>query len=392
MKYNKVIYLRYFPLTAKIYSDFYFERVKSEGLAIEYWDLTALFFNNKFNLENSSDLCKIVRINSYKKFVLRLKEIENISSTLFVIIMTYEPRISKILELLTIHNCIISVFGRNMFPLPSQKSLIKFNLLKLFNFKKILNLFLKIIFTYKIKNRKIKPYDIIFLGGKSGWKGIGRINLKDISNSKLIKVNSDDYDNYLKNKNVESYLDYKYILFLDEYLPLHPDTKVFNISNVKPEDYYPELCKYFDKIEEKFKIPVVIAAHPKALEYKKTNFFNGREVIFGKTVNLSKYASFVISHDTTSINYPICFNKRIHFISSKKILQKIPSVHENTVSFSNYLGSSFQMFDSNEKINLIDKINYNRYKSYKYEFQTWKETETKFSEDIFIDFLKFNTF
>jgi hypothetical protein len=41
---KKVIYLRYMPPTAKIYSDFYMGEVEEEALLkVEYWDVTLLF-------------------------------------------------------------------------------------------------------------------------------------------------------------------------------------------------------------------------------------------------------------------------------------------------------------------------------------------------------------
>lgn len=391
MRFNKVIYIRYFPLTYKIYADFYMKEATDIGLDVEYWDLTNIFFKSEHDMEDSSHLCKTKKLNSYKEVDKQINEIKNISSTLFISIMTFEPRISRLYQILTKNNCILSVFGRNMFPvaenvLKKQKLIRKIKKVK---FISLINYYKSKRFNIKIKKGKIKKYDIVFMGGTLGWKGIGRISEKDIESSEIVKVNSDDYDTYLKlKKNVPSILE-DYILFLDEYLPLHPDVKLFKIKNVKPENYYPELCRYFDRIEKQFSMPVIIAAHPKAIRYKTEDFFEGRKVVFGKTVNLTEHSNFVLAHDSTSINFPVVFGKKIQFISSKNIMEGIISVHENVVSFSNYLGCNYQWFDEEAgRVELIDEINILKYDNYKYNYQTWKETENMMTSKIFINFLK----
>jgi hypothetical protein len=229
----------------------------------------------------------------------------------------------------------------------------------------------------------------VFMGGSLGWTGIGRVTQKDFETSVIVKVNSDDYDSYLKLKKEPPFISEDYIMFLDEYLPLHPDAKLFKIKNVKPEDYYPELRKYFDRVEKQFNRPVVIGAHPKALRYKTEDFFGGRKVVFDKTVNLAANAQFILAHDSTSINYPVAFRKKIHFISSKNIRDGINSVHRRVICFSDYLGCNFQWFDEEkEKVELVDEISVVKYDNYKYNYQTWKETEDTLTSEIFINFLK----
>lgn len=102
-------------------------------------------------------------------------------------------------------------------------------------------------------------------------------------------------------------------------MPLHPDTKLFKMKNIKPNIYYPQLCEFFQRVENQYCMPIVIAAHPKAVEYKEKKFFEGREILFNRTAELCQNAHFVLAHDSTSVNYPIAFSKKIHFIASKNI-------------------------------------------------------------------------
>jgi len=387
MSFRKVVYVRYFPLTAKVFNDFYMADVEECGISVEYWDLTEIFFKIGFDQEDSSHLVLTTKFNSYLDLEHAIKE-NSSPTTLFVSIMTFESRVEKLFRIFTKYNSQISVFGRNMFPLASGKSVSLITRLMRITPAKLIEYF-KIKRLKKAKNlNQIKRYDYIFLGGSLGYGGIGNTDYDELKYSKIIQVNSDDYDACLALKNQNSIYSHKYILFLDEYLPLHPDTQLFNIKNISPDEYYPQLCEYFDRVESEFKMPIVIAAHPKALRYKTEDFFNGREVVFGKSAELSVGAEFIIAHDTTSINYPIALDKRIHFISSRNIERGINIVHQNVLHFAKYLGCNFQWFDKNEKINLIQSVPVDNYKRYKYEFQTSPDTEDKMTKDIFISFLK----
>ncbi len=388
MRFKKLIYIRYMPLTAKVFADFYMGEAISAGIEVEYWDFTSIFFKSQFGMEDSSQLAKTRKFKSYQEIEQALAAENNLQQILFVSIMTFEARISKLYKILNKFDCQLSVFGRNMFPAAAPSKLSFFETISKINFSRVSNFLKNRQFQKDVQNGIIKKYDIVFLGGKMGWMGIGHVQFQDIEKAETVKVNSDDYDNYIKLKNCEPVLDHEYILFLDEYLPLHPDTALFKIKNVKPEDYYPELNNYFDRVEKQFSLPIVIAAHPKANRYKEEDFFNGRKVIFGKTAELSKHSNFVIAHDTTSINYPIAFQKKLHFITSINIEKGINIVHQNVLHFSNFLGCNKQYFNKNESVNLVEPLPVQNYTNYKFDFQTWPETKDTVTSEIFINFLK----
>ena len=376
------------PLTAKIYKDLYIEEAIQTGIEVEYWDITSLFFKRTFGQEDSSHLTKTKKIVSYVDLENAIISEQPLLRTLFISIMTFEGRVGKLYRLFTKYNCTLAVFGRNMFPVPAADISSKIKRLGNFTIPKVMSFWQTIQVKKQKLNGQIKGYDFMFLGGSMGWQGIGNIDNKDVLNAKVINVNSDDYDVYLQLDNVGPLVKNDYILFLDEYLPLHPDTKLFGIRNIPPEQYYPDLCKYFDRVEAQFGMPVVIAAHPKALKYKEQNYFGGRDIHFGKSAKLSKYAFFVIAHDSTSINFPIAFGKRLHFITSENIMKGINKVHRNVVCFANYLGCNYQWFDKEGPINLIEEVPLEMYRKYKYDFQTCPETELKLSKDLFIQFLR----
>jgi hypothetical protein len=374
-------------LTQKVYNDFYFNEIESIGLKVEYWDVSSLFFKTIPGVEDSSFLTKTIKFNTYKEIEDQLKSERSLDKCLFISIMSFDQLIIKLYKLLTKYNCNLGVFGRNVLPFGANTNMSILDYLKKINIKRISN-FIKFKLLQKyLKSGKIKKYDYVFLAGNYGWRGIGRINQTDINNSIKININSDDYDacTMLSNK-IESMN--KYILFLDEYLPLHPDTILLGIKTIKPNDYYPELNKYFDFVEKKYGLPVIIAAHPKALKYHDKNYFNGRQVLFNQTAALTKDALFVIAHDSTSVNYPIYFNKKIHFITSNNIMNDIAEVHWNTLNFAKYLGCNYQYFDNySDVFNIVEELPISNYEQFKLDFHTSPETENKKTVDIFLNFL-----
>lgn len=390
MRFEKIIFLRYIPLTEKIYRDFNMQAVIDAGIRIEYWDFTSLFFEHSFEQEDSSHLVDSHKFTSYADLEASLAT-QDIDKILFLSIVTYEYRVAKLYKLLTKYNCTLGVFGRNTFPMyhlesgskQFYKRLLRITPRKLYNyFRSKCALRLKL-------NGTIKGYDIIFQGGAKGWKGVGVIDPSEVNKAEVININSDDYDNYLRLRNSPRLIEGQYILFLDEYLPLHPDTKLFGNATVDPNDYYPALNAYFDRVEAQFNMPVVIAAHPKALKYKENDYFNGRSLYYGKSAELSRDAEFVIAHDSTSINYPIAFGVRLHFITSHSIETIMRKIHCNVTNFASYTGCNWQYFDNpNEPVNVIATVSQERYQSYKYDFQCSKETENRLTKDIFIEFIK----
>lgn len=390
MKFNKIIYIRYNALTQKVYNDFYIKEVENIGLQVEYWDVSKIFFKSIPDVEDSSHLVNTIKFKSYKEVETRIISEAEIDKVLFISIMSFDQLIKNLYILLTKYNCTLGVFGRNVLPFGANPSMSLVDYLKKINIKRVLNFINFKILIKHLKSGKIKKYDFVFLAGNYGWRGIGRISKSDIKNSVQININSDDYDACSLLLNNQSSTN-NYILFLDEYLPLHPDTILLGIKTINENDYYPEINKYFDFVEKKYNLPIVIAAHPKAVKYHKKNYFNGRKVLFNKTAELTKDALFVLAHDSTSVNYPIYFNKKIHFITSKNIMNNIAEVHWNTLNFANYLGCNYQYFDDfNDEINLIKELPIKNYEQFKLDFHTSQETANTKTVDIFLNFLKNN--
>jgi hypothetical protein len=242
---------------------------------------------------------------------------------------------------------------------------------------------------YSIFVKKInltKKNDYIFQAGTEGAKVIGIAYNEDFKSAKrVIQINYFDYDNYLEQKkNTKSK---NTIVFLDEYLPYHPDFDLLRMEKINASQYYKELNKFFDKIEADTTSHVVIAAHPKA-EYN-VNPFNNRPIYFGKTSELVNDSILVLTHASTSISFAICAAKKIILLDSN--LFKINNFHLKNIlnSFATYLNlkvinMSYETSDYTHDVQ-IDKL---LYKQYLYSYLTSEISEGEKTSEIFINFLK----
>ena len=141
-------------------------------------------------------------------------------------------------------------------------------------------------------------------------------------------------------------------------------------------------------MEQQFHLPVVIAAHPKAILYKEKNFFDGRQVFFGKTATLVKYCRFVLVHDSTALGFAVAEEKPMLFLNSK-LIQRYMGENGQFIKFiAEYLNAPLVFYDDLQAIlptPLTDKEKYNQYK---YDYLTNKDTEELSTEEIFIRTLK----
>lgn len=382
---KKVIYIGYQPITTKFYFDFYVDKCLDNGIEVEYWDISKLYFPS-INFDVIFDFNGVKYIKSFRelKALLTLTEI---NSTIFITNITYEFKVWRLYSLLSSFKCIHAFFGRGQFPAP--KKTLTYKIWEVFlslNYRRIVNGFKKMLGIVLIYFKIIKKYNVIFRAGSAGYITEGVNNLFDSKNGKIIDVNYFDYDKYLECINGKPLFEKTYCVFLDEYLPYHPDFSMFGIKTVKADNYYSQLNKFFDLIEIKFNISVIIAAHPKALRYSSENPFMGRMTVLNKTCELVKDAKFVMTHHSTSISFPILFKKPIFFITSQAQKKRMHPLYKLTLYLGKFLNCKVIHFDDfNERDNLNCFVDIEKYDNYKYMYLTSKESENKQSSEIFIE-------
>ncbi len=379
---TKVVYIGYQPLTEKVKSDFYFNIVLENGFELEYWDLSSIYFPNVLKDNLFEDY--ISKMNTFTELE-RMIALQNKEKCIYVLHITFEYRVIRLFKLLTQYNCKTSFFARGALPICGDISPITLKIKKGLNPKLLLNFAKNKYAMYLKKSGKIKFYDLVFSAGELGYLSIGCGSQIDKLNSKFININSTDFDAFFDNVTVKKSIEKKYCLFLDEYLPHHPDFILLGIKAVPADVYYSTLNDFFNIIEEKYNLEVVIAAHPKALGYKNKNPFNGRDVFFNDTARLTKFSEFTLTHLSTSQSFSVLNNKPILSLTSDCLKNVMPQYNRFISYMSDVLGSSFVNVDHF----LINELNVSntdnlKYDDYKYKYLTSAISEKENSSDIFI--------
>lgn len=148
---------------------------------------------------------------------------------------------------------------------------------------------------------------------------VGSYNTKPETTKKFVKSHNVKYDEYLSNKDSTNIIGEKYILFIDCALCYHPIDFDKSDPNFNVDHYIRQLNHYFDLVEQKYGMPVVISLHPVSYEILTSKKLGGRKVSYGKTAQLIHHAEFIISHFSTSLINVILEKKPSVIISSNEI-------------------------------------------------------------------------
>lgn len=374
---KKVIYISHGHLSEKVLRDGYMDYLQANGIIVEFWDLVTLLFGEIVEA-NSIHRNFVFTPGTYGEIEKRLRLTENRDAA-YVMLLNFEGRFVKIYRLLSRYNC--KLYFTDWGALPWHRSTPKW--LKIIRAlphplrlsESVFNKFRGIV--YK-KLKLIKPFDVVFAAGNAVLKAFPDAG-------KVVPTNSPDYDLYMKVKTKnENIVNGRYFLFLDVYLPFHPDLKIVGLKSIDANRYFLSLNYFFNIMEEKYGIKVVVAAHPHA-DYGD-DAFQGREIYKGRTAELVRDAELVISQFSTSIGYAILNEKPIIFIytDGMKRLYKYTLLNY-TQDFANYLDANIYNIDEVIQDGQIDvrAINRERYNSYKYEFLTTRESEHTTAQDIF---------
>ncbi|MDM1295951.1 hypothetical protein HX021_16795 [Sphingobacterium sp. N143] len=379
---KKVIVIGYQPLTEKVVKDFYFATLNHHGFEVEYWDLSGIYFPNI--LPDRLVDGRVVKIENRRELGHKLAGCK-VKECFFVLHITYEYRVIDLFRLLTKYDCMISFFARGALPVSNRESTLKEKILRSLNPVTLAG-FVKNKYAGLLKKiGYIKPYDIVFSAGNFGYLTVGIAADVEKQQSRNVPINSHDYDTALENLTGASVVEGKFCLFLDEYLPLHPDFKLLGIKSVDADPYYESINRFFDVIEEKFQLSIVIAAHPKAEMYRSKNPFNGRKIVFGKTSQLTRDCEFVLAHISTSQSFAVLNKKPVLTLTTEAIKKVMPQYDYFISHFSVKLGSALINIDnytaSDIKINKVDELIYD---AYLYDYLTSTESEKTRSSEIFL--------
>ena len=85
------------------------------------------------------------------------------------------------------------------------------------------------------------------------------------------------------------------------------------------------MCDFFDFIEKKFKLNIVIALHPKCEKKREIKkLFHNRKCLIDSTHKIVSECKYVFVHpSTTSISIPIIFKKPLIFLTTNELMKNL---------------------------------------------------------------------
>ena len=341
--------------------------------------LNKIVKKNQIKLKNFHE---VRNFKNFEKFFLKnqfLTTIQNMSNYEFFL---------KINNFFRNHSLSIT-FIQNSFPMEFKKNFFQkiYNaIFVLLDKKRILG---KIRYLLYKKKKNTFYSSIAFVCGLKGLKhsSIG-------TKTKIIKSHSREYDIHIKLKSNKKFIknNYKYAVFLDQYLPFHTDAKLiknFN-SKVTEEKYFPAMNDFFSLFEEQTKTKVIIAAHPKAdYERNNKNFWNGRLFYKSKTYELIQDSSYVLAHTSTAFSYAIILKKPMIFLTSDEYMKSYDNFRVH--GYANYFKQPLFNIDHVKRNDLkkdLKKIDQKIYKKYFEDYIKYPGGLNIQSNKIFINHFK----
>ncbi len=317
-KIKKIIYFIESPFNQKDYERFGVETFIQDGFDVFVWDFTPFLHPEVYRKVEVPDPITFV---GYRQFLTKkeaLSAIQKEPNCSFVVCLGgYNFKSFPIFRALSKNRIQYCVIMSNALPSITKKTQL-INVLK-----KILRVTPKKLINYvfvRIPHRHLGIADAYFnlAGGELSTKYKFPVGPK----TETLWLHTLDYDIYLKKRNNLVQAKKNIGVFLDSYLPFHPDFVHEQVSAPTiPEEYYPFLCRFFDFVEDNYDVRINIAAHPRSKYEEHPDYFGGRSVVRGKTIHMVRESEFVIAHASTALNFAILFSKPVIFITTNKLQQ-----------------------------------------------------------------------
>ncbi len=233
---------------------------------------------------------------------------------------------------------------------------------------------------------RITMPDFVVAGGSEEVK---RVNRDFPRSTKVILANSSDFSTTIRLVNNET-RNSKGAIYLDTGFPGFPRDEIIEKTSetVRPEDWYPNLSKFFETIERSLGLKVSISAHPKHFGRDHQPLFGEREILGGQTAEGVSRCELVIATNSTAISYAIAFLKPLVLVTSDKIQNSRDQYKSSLIqNISTDTGATIFNIDrqySEQEIKAALVINHEKYESYKQKYLT-SRTDNKPNYQILLD-------
>lgn len=217
--------------------------------------------------------------------------------------------------------------------------------------------------------------ELVVVGGSEAE----RMAQRDFPGStQMILANSSDYSQFLRIVNRPAFEE-KYSVYLDTGFPGFPRDELLTgrTEQVRPENWYPNLSRFFNQVEATLDLRVEVAIHPKHVGRDHEPLFGNRRAIGGQTPERVSTCELVIATNSTAISYAVCFKKPLFLVTSDLIESGIDSrKHSFIHNFSRETGAKIFNIDleyPEHEIRAALAIDEEKRKSYRLKYLTSRE-------------------
>jgi hypothetical protein len=143
---------------------------------------------------------------------------------------------------------------------------------------------------------------------------------------RLVRCHSADYERYLafqRSGGIPHPAGRGACVFLDDAMTHHPDFETLRIPSLPEAAYFRTMNRFFDALEERTGLRLVIAAHPRSRYEERPQAFGDRPIVHGKTLELVAGAALVVVHCSTSVNFAVICNRPVVVVKTAEMSNHI---------------------------------------------------------------------
>lgn len=377
-----LIFLQYVPLNETLLRLYPMDFLSGRGVPVEYWDISPLY-GHAFH-GPGIPRPYIRRFASWGEFEAALGA-PSLAGALLVPGFAYEPKTVSAYRLLSRSPARLGQIISGVLPLPPNTlgRRLREDLRLLADPGKVARFVLKRAALAARRAGWVRPDEVVFAAGEAARQSAG--------GARVVPINHYDYDDWLETRGSDPRLvEPRYAVFLDQFLPFHPDFKLNGIrQNIDPGRYYAALNAFFERLERRQGVEIVVAAHPKA-DYPE-NPFGGRRLFRSATRALVRRCEFAVTNWSTALSYAILDLKPILFFTSDDIARRYrPLRYDLYPPYSaSILGRPIVNLDrpseEDERVPPVDPVLYD---DYKYRYLASRECEGRLSREIYLEFAR----
>lgn len=294
----------------------------------------------------------------------------------------YEPRFFRLHRLLARSPVKLGTVIVGVMPTPEQSGLrrLRQNARYLLDPQKICHILLKRAQIALKRLGVVRDFDVVFAAGSAAREQAGK--------ARVVPIHHIDYDEWLDTRADDGRLvSGRYAVYLDQFAPSHPDYKFLGLTTpVDPVHYYAFLNAFFSRLEKKYDLNIVIAAHPKS-DYP-VNPFAGRKIARSSARALVRHCEFALATYSTALGYAVLDRKPLVFFTTDDIAARDRPRRLDALPahFATVLGRPCVNLDHPpEEESRIDPVDAMLYDDYKYRYLVSRQSEGRPSREAYLD-------